>query len=878
MTETAPGEGEEAERQEPASAAYFFSSAAAASSSSSCDKNVADYRSLGGPLLSYIWCQEEEEGEEEGRNIDVDRQQVGSCEDNQGANGNETEAPGRNRSCEQSENTNGKTLAEVVKEKAKNSSRNHKKEARIALKALPTPRLEGQTLYLGGEVGSDGNLYFIPGHAPRVLKLTLANNKTTKERKQGGDHGDDEEEEIEAVDRAQLIGPDLLVSSTSGTSQKFKWLRGITIGDVIYGLPCHADCVLRIYVPTQTVTTLDIPYESFYGGDSDLARKQRFQEWKYHGGSVSPQNGSIYGIPQSALHVLKIDPRTERVTLVGPALPGKYKWYGGIVGRQDGAIYGIPHNSPSVLRILARGDGCDRGEDGEQDIVTLHGNFGDGGHKWHGAAAAPSNGVIVSVPANADTVLCIQPSRASDTSYNGESEAERKGNSAPRPSSPELFELGGPDCVRTGRHRSDRKYKYLGAMAGPDGNVYCFPSGSERVLQVDASKRTVREVGPNLHDRGMERLCQNKWQNGVCVSNAFERAVYAVPLAAESVLRIDCTETTDGEPTVTTWPLPEPRRGLAKWEGGVVAPNGAVYTVPNNHKAILRIESPSLATRVAQIGTSASDDETTTAAADRTIQSTPNDSQGDPPSSSSSPAEARQKCNDLPYASGIPTLRSSAHRVKCSPQGRKSDHPRPKDRRGQDTGTTWLPPELRTETVLDYYVSQHNLAVAVGKLLRKCDPGIVGAFDGDSQGHNERLESFRVPAASTWRAVNGGQCEAAQRYLSDRVASDGEFLTAFDRFVELVVLPHLKSRLVQLGVVSDEPESVTFYYQRPPTLRLQPGPAWAQVKAHNDAEYGHQNGELVRQGTQTSPNSICTAHVKHLTPRSRWLHRTSGSR
>jgi hypothetical protein len=27
-------------------------------------------------------------------------------------------------------------------------------------------------------------------------------------------------------------------------------------------------------------------------------------------------------------------------------------------------------------------------------------------------------------------------------------------------------------------------------------------------------------------------------------------------------------------------------------------------------------------------------------------------------------------------------------------------------------------------------------------------------------------------------------------------------------------------------------------------LRLQPGPGWAKVKPHNDAEYGHQNGEL----------------------------------
>lgn len=38
--------------------------------------------------------------------------------------------------------------------------------------------------------------------------------------------------------------------------------------------------------------------------------------------------------------------------------------------------------------------------------------------------------------------------------------------------------------------------------------------------------------------------------------------------------------------------------------------------------------------------------------------------------------------------------------------------------------------------------------------------------------------------------------------------------------------------------------NTAFYYQRPPTLRIQPGPARAIVRAHHDAEYGHQFGEL----------------------------------
>ena len=53
---------------------------------------------------------------------------------------------------------------------------------------------------------------------------------------------------------------------------------------------------------------------------------------------------------------------------------------------------------------------------------------------------------------------------------------------------------------------------------------------------------------------------------------------------------------------------------------------------------------------------------------------------------------------DLIYKSGIPTLRSSAHRVKFDVKRRKHD-PKPRDRDGKETNTTWLPDELLSEDV-----------------------------------------------------------------------------------------------------------------------------------------------------------------------------------
>lgn len=384
--------------------------------------------------------------------------------------------------------------------------------------------LNGQTLFLGGEVGIDGKIYCIPGHSPRVLVIDPETDDVTQ------------------------IGPKELFSN--GT--KFKWLRGIPVGDVIYGLPCHASEVLRIHVPTQTITKIPIPYEEFYE-DPKVARAQRKMIWKYHGGNIC-SDGCIYAVPQSAWHVLKIDPRTDTCSLVGPTLAGKYKWYGGV--ESGGAIYCVPQNSSHVLRI-------------SPEAITLHGDYGEGGHKWHGAAKS-DDGTIVCIPNNVDRVLLITPDEKEPT----------------------LSEIGDGSFIQTGRHRSDGKYKYLGAMAGTNGKVYVFPSGSEYVLEVDTRNNTARNVGPNLRDAGMERIFQNKWQNGL--TNPHDDCVYAIPLSGETLLRIDCSNdmdaSVDGEVEVTTWPLPSPFETLDKWEGGVICANGLMYTMPNNCKAVLKIQ------------------------------------------------------------------------------------------------------------------------------------------------------------------------------------------------------------------------------------------------------------------------------------------------
>lgn len=665
--------------------------------------------------------------------------------------------------------------------------------------------LTGNTLYLGGEIGCDGKIYCIPGHALRVLVIDPL------------------------TDQVYPIGP--------AFPGKFKWLRGIAVGDVIYGLPCNGSTVLRIHVPTREMTELKPPYQEFYATQNGFqpsdAVEQRDMLWKYHGGSVSPKDGCIYVIPQSAWHVMKIDPSTDTISFVGPTFQGKYKWYGGVVGKADGAIYGIPHSASAVLRICP-------------PHVTTHGDLGSEGHKWHGAAAS-GDGTIVSVPANADTVLCIQPQPDSDE--------------------PKLVEIGNADIIQTGRHRVDNKYKYLGAMGGTNGKVYCFPSGSEQVLEVDTTTMTLQNVGPNLYDKHMERICQNKWQNGL--THHADQSVFGIPLSGESVLRIDCSEPSNVQ--VTTWKLPRPFRLLSKYEGGIVAPNGVMYTIPNNHKAVLRIEPP--ASSLSKSGAQGNQDEDRdTQVCEHSSSSSPTDNERQQQNASTSPSLVQRNdkdgnnstpppstarmcssmeevmaltqitdgedCTDAMYRSGIATLRSSAHRVKANPKHRKQN-PNPTDKSGRATKTTFLPESMCREDVFAYDQDRYNLRKAFTGLLSRCDPAMVGHFR--TAPSEPALEDFVLPANTLHRQVNGGCCEAAQAYMSDAVAADANFLDIFDHLVEDVVLPYLKRRLVETGE-EDIPRS--FYIQRPPTLRIQPGPGRAGVKPHHDGEYGHQNGEL----------------------------------
>ena len=92
----------------------------------------------------------------------------------------------------------------------------------------------------------------------------------------------------------------------------------------------------------------------------------------------------------STNRVLKINPRTEETWLIGPDLTyDKQKWFGGIFAKTNGCIYGIPHNTTGVLKI-----------DPHTDTITIlgEGQLPEGQWKWHGGLANKDGSKIYGFP------------------------------------------------------------------------------------------------------------------------------------------------------------------------------------------------------------------------------------------------------------------------------------------------------------------------------------------------------------------------------------------------------------------------------------------------------------------------------------------------
>lgn len=119
-----------------------------------------------------------------------------------------------------------------------------------------------------------------------------------------------------------------------------------------------------------------------------------------------------------------------------------------------------------------------------------------------------------------------------------------------------------------------RKHKWLGGAVGADGCVYGIPSHAAGVIKiVPKSHLNQPDEFSVISDGTPLGHGWFKWLRGVVVP-ADDDAIYGIPAAAGSVLRIDTKNgsvSTHGQFQGAPW----------SWHGGVLAGDGNVYAIPS---------------------------------------------------------------------------------------------------------------------------------------------------------------------------------------------------------------------------------------------------------------------------------------------------------
>lgn len=230
----------------------------------------------------------------------------------------------------------------------------------------------GRQKWFGGIVGTDGCIYGIPHNEVGVLKIDPTNDECT----------------VLLQDEEKPLPPG-----------QWKWHGGLAAGDKIYGFPNNADQVLVVNVKTQQV---------YMVGDASVLKSGRHRipqdgRYKYLGGALTRDKQSVYLFPCDAERVLKIDVTTDILELVGPLLlDGENKYQNGFVAR-DGCLYGIPQRALGVLRIDPRDDHVDVMACSE-DMIGTKDKF-EGGVMGH-------DGCIYCIPLRAKTCVKVVPGRS----------------------------------------------------------------------------------------------------------------------------------------------------------------------------------------------------------------------------------------------------------------------------------------------------------------------------------------------------------------------------------------------------------------------------------------------------------------------------------
>ena len=223
-------------------------------------------------------------------------------------------------------------------------------------------------------------------------------------------------------------------------------------------------------------------------------------------GGITGLDGCVYAPPYTATGVLRINPNTDSVEVIGNYPESGWKWHGGLLAKSTGVIYAFPAHSNEVLCIDTNPREEDDNDDQSWRVNTIpihrHENDTDSPdlqYKWLGGSYG-ADGCIYGMPSDATTILRIDPIKNEATTFGTVPSSINKWQGGVLSSIDNCFYAvpADMDCILrvntdpntplsidyVGNDFQDIDDKWQGGFVGSDGKIYAIPENINNVMVI----------------------------------------------------------------------------------------------------------------------------------------------------------------------------------------------------------------------------------------------------------------------------------------------------------------------------------------------------------------------------------------------------------
>mmetsp|Transcript_24988 Transcript_24988/g.53066 ORF Transcript_24988/g.53066 Transcript_24988/m.53066 type:complete len:616 (+) Transcript_24988:131-1978(+) len=381
--------------------------------------------------------------------------------------------------------------------------------------------------------------------------------------------------------RPFLAPPSAEISYHDSSTQPDRSKHIINNNRLPRGCSCrvHLDTRIRIPLLSSTIDSSEELHNNANVLQGSISTKEEEQliiqrvlkgKHKWLGGAVdNNSDGSIYGIPSHSKHVICLTPPSETVFS-----PNENHEKDNTVDVDDSQTYEV-HMLPLPASLISR----DENSNNDHHFQWLRGIISNG--KLYGIPSWSRSGVLV---VDIEGWRKWREEHPNRRVVNEDEVSNSFVSSLPLPDD-------GSDATKSSREQSSRDHRWMWHGAALNHNstaIYCVPSNAEQVLKVDIVKMStiyleIPPRNPGKEEEHTEFLeLTNKWYGGILGD---DNAVYGMPYAASSVLRID----TDSD-TVSL--LGDYGNNLYNWHGGIKSTkNGCIYAFPAHSETVLKIDT-----------------------------------------------------------------------------------------------------------------------------------------------------------------------------------------------------------------------------------------------------------------------------------------------